>query len=65
VEQLEQDADGQARGADVWHEPVGERDVELNPTTTASKLLSATGSFQACNTHTGGGNCLPTMGGSF
>jgi hypothetical protein len=37
----------------------------FNPTTTASKLLSATGSFQACNTHTGGGNCLPTMGGSF
>jgi hypothetical protein len=37
----------------------------FNPTTTASKLLSATGSFQTCNTNTGGGNCLPTISGSF
>jgi hypothetical protein len=37
----------------------------LNPTTTATKLLSATGSFHACDTNTGGGNCLPTMTGSF
>jgi hypothetical protein len=37
----------------------------FNPTTTASKLQSATGAFSACNTNTGGGNCLPTMTGSF
>jgi hypothetical protein len=37
----------------------------FKPTTTASKLLSATGSFQTCNTNTGGGSCLPTMSGSF
>jgi hypothetical protein len=37
----------------------------LNPTTTAGKLLSATGSFQTCSTNTGGGNCLPTATGSF
>jgi hypothetical protein len=37
----------------------------LTPTTTASKLLSATGSFQTCNTNTGGGNCLPTLSGGF
>ena len=37
----------------------------FNPTTTASKLLSATGSFQTCGTNTGGGNCLPTATGTF
>ena len=37
----------------------------FNPTTTASKLQSATGSFQTCSTNTGGGNCLPTATGSF
>ena len=38
---------------------------KFTPTTTAAKLLSATGSFQTCNTNTGGGNCLPTGTGSF
>jgi hypothetical protein len=38
---------------------------KFNPTTTAAKLLSTTGSFQTCNTNTGGGNCLPTATGSF
>ena len=37
----------------------------LNPTTTASKLLSSTGSFHACDTNTGGGACLPGLTGSF
>lgn len=37
----------------------------LNPTTTATKLLSSTGSFHACDTNTGGGSCLPASGGSF
>jgi hypothetical protein len=37
----------------------------FNPTTTASKLLSATGSFQTCSSNTGGANCLPTATGSF
>ena len=37
----------------------------FNPTTTAAKLLSATGSFHTCDTNTGGGSCLPTMTGSF
>ena len=37
----------------------------FNPTTTASNLLSATGSFQTCNNNAGGGNCLPTISGSF
>jgi hypothetical protein len=36
----------------------------LAPTTTATKLLSATGSFHACDTNTGGGSCLPTATGS-
>jgi hypothetical protein len=35
------------------------------PVTTATKLLSATGSFHICDTNTGGGNCLPTLTGSF
>jgi hypothetical protein len=37
----------------------------FNATTTATALLSATGSFHACDTNTGGGNCLPTATGSF
>jgi hypothetical protein len=37
----------------------------FNPTTTSSKLLSTTGSFHVCDTNSGGGNCLPTMSGSF
>jgi hypothetical protein len=37
----------------------------LNPTATATKLLSTTGSFHTCSTNTGGANCLPTLGGSF
>jgi len=37
----------------------------LNPTTTATKLLSTTGSFHTCSTNTGGGNCLPTLGSAF
>lgn len=35
------------------------------PTTTAASMLSATGSFHNCDTNTGGGNCLPTVTGSF
>ncbi len=35
------------------------------PTTTTTKLLSATGAFHACDTNTGGGNCLPIMTGGF
>jgi hypothetical protein len=37
----------------------------FNPTTTATKVLSATGSFHICDTNAGGGNCLPTMTGGF
>jgi hypothetical protein len=37
----------------------------FTPTTTSSKLQSSTGGFSACNTNTGGGNCLPTMTGGF
>ncbi len=35
------------------------------PTTTATGLLSQTGSFHACSSNTGGGNCTPTATGSF
>jgi hypothetical protein len=35
------------------------------PTTTATGLLSATGSFHACSSNSGGGNCTPTATGSF
>ena len=37
----------------------------FNPTATATKLLSATGSFHACDTNAGGGNCLPALSGGF
>lgn len=37
----------------------------LNPVTTTTKLLSATGAFHACDTNAGGGNCLPVATGSF
>ncbi len=37
----------------------------FNPSTTTTDLLSATGSFHACDTNTGGGNCLPTATGTF
>ncbi len=37
----------------------------FNPTTTATKMLSSTGSFHICDTNTGGGNCLPTTGSTF
>jgi hypothetical protein len=37
----------------------------LNPTTTTTKILSTTGSFHTCDTNTSGGNCLPTVTGSF
>jgi hypothetical protein len=37
----------------------------LNPTTTSSKLQSATGAFHVCDTNAGGGDCLPTASGSF
>jgi hypothetical protein len=37
----------------------------LDPTTTATRLLSAIGSFHTCDTNTGGGNCLPTVSGGF
>ena len=36
----------------------------LNPTTTGTKVLSATGSYHNCDTNTGGGNCLPVATGS-
>jgi len=35
------------------------------PTTTATGLLSATGSFHTCSTNSGGGNCTPAATGSF
>lgn len=35
------------------------------PTTTATGLLSQTGSFHACSSNTGGGNCTPTATGGF
>ena len=35
------------------------------PTTTATGLLSLTGSFHACSTNTGGGSCTPAATGSF
>jgi hypothetical protein len=37
----------------------------FNPTTTATKLQSSTGSYHACDTNTGGGSCLPVATGSF
>jgi hypothetical protein len=39
--------------------------LTFSPTTTATSMLSATGSFHNCDTNTGGGNCLPTVSGSF
>jgi len=39
--------------------------LTFNPTTTATGMLSATGSFHNCDTNTGGANCLPTITGSF
>jgi hypothetical protein len=35
------------------------------PTTTATGLLSATGSFHTCSSNSGGGNCTPSATGSF
>lgn len=35
------------------------------PTTTATGLLSSTGSFHTCSTNSGGGNCTPTATGTF
>ena len=35
------------------------------PTTTATGLLSATGSFHTCSSNTGGGSCTPSATGSF
>ncbi|HEY7257461.1 MAG TPA: hypothetical protein VH459_00250 [Gaiellales bacterium] len=35
------------------------------PTTTATGLLSATGSFHTCSTNSGGGSCTPSATGSF
>jgi hypothetical protein len=35
------------------------------PTTTATGLLSATGSFHACSSNSGGGNCTPSATGGF
>jgi hypothetical protein len=35
------------------------------PTTTATGLLSATGSFHTCSSNSGGGNCTPTATGAF
>jgi hypothetical protein len=37
----------------------------FTPTTTATKLLSATGSFHVCDNNSGGGQCLRTTTGSF
>ena len=37
----------------------------FTPTTTATKLESTTGSFHACSSNTGGGNCTPAATGSF
>jgi hypothetical protein len=37
----------------------------FNPSTTTTKLLSATGAFHVCDTNSGGGVCLPTATGSF
>jgi hypothetical protein len=37
----------------------------FSPTTTSTKLTSATGGFHACDTNSGGGKCLPTATGSF
>jgi hypothetical protein len=39
--------------------------LTFNPVTTGSLVLSSTGSFHVCDTNTGGGNCLPTVTGSF
>jgi hypothetical protein len=39
--------------------------LTFTPTTTATNMLSATGSFHNCDTNTGSGNCLPTTTGSF
>lgn len=37
----------------------------LNSTPTATKLLSASGSYHTCDTNTGGGSCLPALTGAF
>jgi hypothetical protein len=37
----------------------------FTPTTTATALLSSTGSAHICDINTGGGVCLPAMSGSF
>jgi hypothetical protein len=38
--------------------------TQLQPTTDATKLRSATGAFHVCDSNTGGGACLPTATGS-
>lgn len=39
--------------------------LTFNPTTTTTNMLSSTGSFHNCDANTSGGNCLPTVTGSF
>jgi hypothetical protein len=37
----------------------------FDPTSSSTKLTSATGGFHTCDTNSGGGSCLPTASGSF
>ena len=39
--------------------------LTFNPTTTVTNTLSATGAYHNCDSNSGGGNCLPTITGSF
>jgi hypothetical protein len=45
--------------------PVISGTAVYTPTTTATGLLSQTGSFHTCSTNSGGGNCTPAATGSF
>jgi hypothetical protein len=39
--------------------------LSFAPTTSALHMLSATGAYHNCDSNAGGGNCLPTLTGSF
>jgi hypothetical protein len=39
--------------------------LTFNPTTAVTNTLSATGAYHNCDSNSGGGNCLPTITGSF
>lgn len=53
--------DGRSAGQD----PKVSGTADYTPTTTATGLLSVTGSFHTCSSNTGGGSCTPSATGTF